>query len=80
MSGICVSRPDEESGVWQTRAAGGKKRAAVKKQYGTIHHGQIVEKWEGAGAISGNPDDAGNQHDVETDLGVGERLEMLNMR
>ena len=64
--------PTQERDIAQTGKPCAKERASVKQQYGPIHHGQVVEERKRTEKISGNPDNTGDQENVEMDLEMRE--------
>ena len=72
--------PTQERHIAQTGKPCREERATVKHQNGPVHHSEIVEKGEGAQEISCEPDDAGNQDDIEIDLEMRKETKIRDMR
>src|SRR4030095_1482593 len=72
--------PTQKRYIAQTGKPCGKERTSIKQQNGPVHHREIVEKGERAGEITGEPDNTGNQDNIEIDLQMREETKIRDMR
>ena len=72
--------PTQKSDIAQTGKARRKERASIKQQNGPVHHSEIVEKGERAGEIPSEPNNTGNQDDIEINLEMRKETKIRDMR
>ena len=72
--------PSQKSHIAQTGKSRRKECATIKQQNGSVHYSEIVEKGEWAREISSEPNDTGNQDDIEIDLEMRKETKIMDIR
>ena len=77
---VKAAGPSQKSHIAQTGKSCRKERATIKQQNGSVHYSEIIEKGERASEISSEPDDTGNQDDIEINLEMRKETKIREIR